>query len=413
MNRSPAIRPASRSSGWRTSISWMSPCARNSATCCGVYSSMPSGYRLAREMGFLSRDGEQGGQSSEELARIEGGGIPSRAEERLRALGLDGSLFTSGLSVNEFALLDRLGPQPLAQVMGASVVRSGWQYLPALDPQTVSVSAPRGGRYGLMNAQYPTSRYADPSMAQVRNYKWHWSVVCERHTLSDAWNLARRRALDRLAEEALQVGADAVVGVHLHRSDHDLGSGTIEYVVTGTAIRVPGSDGTSWPVLTDVSVQDYWRLHTVGYEPAGFLATTSVWFAAPSRSTRMQRRRQFTQNQELEELSRAFHAARDTVRAKLLGQVGDAQATGAVGVEFSHDVHREKLAVASAFTETRRGWHVGRLGLPYRVSGRSDIERRGWVITMHAAGTATRAGAGARSGPPEVKTSMRMRSSNG
>jgi uncharacterized protein YbjQ (UPF0145 family) len=369
-------------------------------------------------MGFFARGGgAEDGERSEELARIEGGGIPSRAVERLKKLGTpgrDGSLFTSGLSVNEFALLRRMGPQPLAQVMGASVVRTGWQYLPALDPtQTIITSAVTRGYTSGLTGSALSNRYGAPSMAQVRNYKWHWSVVCELHTLSDAWNLARRRALDRLAEEALQVGADAVVGVHLHRSDHDLGSGTIEYVVTGTAIRVPGSDGTSWPVLTDVSVQDYWRLHTVGYEPAGFLATTSVWFAAPSRATRTQRRRQFTQNQELEELSRAFHAARDTVRARLLGQVGDAQATGAVGVEFPHDVHRDKLAVASAFTETRRGWHVGPLGLPHRVSGRSDIERRGWVITMHAAGTATRAGAGSRSGPPEVKTSMRMRSSNG
>src|ERR1700733_13874327 len=178
MNRSPAIRPASRSSGWRTSISWMSPCARNSATCCGVYSSMPSGYRLAREMGFLSRDGEQGGQSSEELARIEGGGIPSRAEERLKALGLNGSLFTSGLSVNEFALLDRLGPQPLAQVMGASVVRSGWQYLPPLQAGTVFfttwnyVAGPTPTGRALQN------RYTEPSFAQVRNYKWYTEVVC-------------------------------------------------------------------------------------------------------------------------------------------------------------------------------------------------------------------------------------------
>jgi Putative heavy-metal-binding len=112
-------------------------------------------------------------------------------------------------------------------------------------------------------------------------------VVCELDTLTDAWNLARRRALDRLSEQALQVGADAVVGVHLDRSDHDLGRGTIEYVVTGTAIRVPGSDATR------------------------------------------------------------------------------------------------------------------------KVSGGSDAERRGWVITMHAAGTAIRSGA-AR-GSPQVKTSMRMR----
>jgi uncharacterized protein YbjQ (UPF0145 family) len=358
-------------------------------------------------MGFFARGGgADDAERSEELARIEGGGIPSRAEERLRALGQGGPLFTSGLSVKEFALLDRLGPQPLAQVMGASVVRTGWQYLPALEPGRAVVS---GRWYGpTSTGSAVTTGYTDPSFSQIRNYKWRWSVVCELHTLSDAWNLARRRALDRLAEEALQVGADAVVGVHLHRSDHDLGSGTIDYMVTGTAIRLPGSDGRSWPILTDVSVQDYWRLSSAGQEPAGLLATTSVWFATPSRATRLQRKRQVTRNQELEEMSRAFNAARDTVRARLLGQVGDARATGAVGVEFSHQVHKDKLAVASAFTETRRGWHRGSLGIPYRVTGRSDVERRGWVITMHAAGTAIRSGPDRGGSGSEIKAAMRI-----
>lgn len=361
-------------------------------------------------MGFFAGRGEQDGQNADEFARIESGGIPRGAEERLRSLGKGGSLFTSGLSVNEFALLDRMGPQPLAQVMGASVVRTGWQYLPALEPGRVVMSsaAVRGYSPGPTGYQL-TNLYGEPSVSQVRQYKWRWSVVCELQVLGDAWNLARRRALDRLTEEALQVGADAVLGVHLHRSDHDLGAGTIEYVVTGTAVRVPGSDGTSWPILTDVSVQDYWRLRSAGQEPVGLLATTSVWFAAPSRRTRLQRRRSFAQNLELEELSRAFKASRDTVRARLEGQVGDAHGIGAVGVEFFHHVHRDKLAVASAFTETRRGWHRGSLGIPYRITGRSEVERRGWVITMHAAGTAIRPGA--RSGPgPEVKTSMRMMS---
>ena len=365
-------------------------------------------------MGFFARGGEQDDEQSDALARIEAGGIPAEAEERLKALGRGESLFTSGLSVNEFALLGRMGPQPLAQVMGASVVRTGWQYLPALDPseRVMPRSGGYGSRYGLSG---PTSTgyqlgnlYTEPSMAQVRTYQWHATVVCELDTLTDAWNLARRRALDRLTEEALQVGADAVVGVHLHRSDHDLGSGTIEYVITGTAIRVPGADAAAWPLLTDLSVQDYWRLRGAGREPVGLLAATEVVFASPPRATRMRRARQVMQNQELEELSRGFHAARDTIRARLLGQVSDAHAEGAVGVEFAHHVHREKLAVASSLTGgMQRGWRLGRLGIPYKVSGGSDVERRGWVITMHAAGTAIRSGPGRAS--PQVKTSMRMR----
>jgi uncharacterized protein YbjQ (UPF0145 family) len=363
-------------------------------------------------MGFFARGDESDEEQAQALARIEAGGIPARAEERLKMLGSGGSLFTSGLSVNEFALLDRMGPQPLAQVMGASVVRPGWQYLPALEPAPTVVSQ-WSGNWGVMG---PSSRgyalntgFTEPSPAQLRSYTWHATVVCQLDTLTDAWNLARRRAIDRLTEEAVHVGADAVVGVRLRRGDHDLGGGTIEYVVTGTAIRLPGSDGISWPTLTDVSVQDYWRLRGAGHEPAGLLATTVVVFASPPRATRLRRVRQAAQNQEFEELSRAFHAARETIRSRLLGQVADAHAEGVVGVEFVHDVHRDKLPLASSLTGTgQQGWRRGRLGLPYRVSGRSEVERRGWLITMHAAGTAIRPGG--RTAAPEVKTTMRMRS---
>ena len=126
--------------------------------------------------------------------------------------------------------------------MGASVVRPGWQYLPALEPgevvSGVSLSAYRPSAHGIAL----NNRVTEASPSQIRNYKWHAAVVCELDVLTDAWNMARRRALDRLAEEALHVGADAVVGVHLQRSDHDLGKGLIECIVTGTAIRDPSAD---------------------------------------------------------------------------------------------------------------------------------------------------------------------------
>ena len=242
---------------------------------------------------------------------------------------------------------------------------------------------------------------------QIRSYKRHVEVVCTLDVLTDAWNLARRRALDRLGEEAQQVGADAVVGVHLHHSDHDFGKGTIEYMVTGTAIRVPGSAGAAWPTLTDVSGQDYWRLVTAGHKPTGLVATTAVVFASPPRTARVRRVRTTAQNQELEEIGKAFHVARDTVRRMLRGQIPDTHASGVVGVELSHSVRREKLSVASSLqAPTMRGWNRGALGLPYYVSGRGDAERSGWVITMHGAGTAIRR---ARVPSPQpVETTMRM-----
>ncbi len=358
-------------------------------------------------MGFFGRMADDDPEHPDSLARIEAGGIPPRAQERLQSLASDGSLFTSGLSVNEFALLNRLGPQPLAQVMGASVIRTGWQYLPPLEPGVTFISS---------SPYVPTptgvarqNLYTEASFSQVRNYKWRTEVVCELDVLTAAWNLARRRALSRLAQEALEVGADAVVGVRLHRGDHDLGKRTIEYVVTGTAIRFPSSTGTDSPTLSDLSVQDYWRLHGAGHEPAGLVATTSIVFASPARSTRIRRMRAATQNQELDELSQGFHLARETARVSLRGQVGEARGTGAVGVEFSHSVQRDRIGLASSVqTSDQRGWHVGRFGVPYRVSGHGEAERSGWMITMHAAGTAVRRREGRGQDPNPIKTTMRM-----
>lgn len=360
-------------------------------------------------MGFFGRSREEDPAKAEALTRIEGGGIPPSAERRLRGLA-EAGLFTTGLSVNEFALLRALDAQPLAQVMGASVVRTGWQYLPALPPgiNVTSWYSGRGAGYGpTVTGSALKNPFADASHSQVRNYQWHENVVCGLDVLADAWNTARRRALDRLAEEALGVGADAVVGVHLHHSDQDVGKGSIEYVVTGTAVRLPGSDRASCPVLTDVSLQDYWRLESAGHEPVGLVATTAVVFASASRSTRLRRLRTTASNQELDELSRGFQATRETIRATLRGQVADAHGTGAVGVELSHSVHRETIALASSLTsDARRGWHRSPLGIPYRIAGRGDVERRGWVITMHAAGTAIRRREGRTT--PGTKTAVRM-----
>ena len=193
-------------------------------------------------MGFFARGKDEDGEQAEALARIEAGGIPPRAR------GAVAGARHRGLVVHQRPVGQRVraartgsGREPLAQVMGASVVRPGWQYLPALEPGEVVIGGRYGSGYGpIIHGMALPNRMTEASPSQIRNYKWHAAVVCELDVLTDAWNLARRRALDRLAEEALQVGADAVVGVRLQRSDHDLGKGLIECIVTGTAIRDPG-----------------------------------------------------------------------------------------------------------------------------------------------------------------------------
>ena len=160
-------------------------------------------------------------------------------------------------------------------------------------------------------------------------------------------------------------------------------------------------------MLTDLSVQDYWRLRSGGHQPVGLVATTSVTFAAAALDTRLRRMRTPAQNRELAELSEAFHAAREAVRFRLRGQVADARGAGVVGVELSHSVRRDKFALASSIgSQAQRGWHRGRLGMPYYVRGDAGAGRKGWMIAMHGAGTAIRS---ARR-PPDfpVKTQIRI-----
>ena len=91
-------------------------------------------------MGFLHRgDGDPQSDTSSPTT-VE---LTERAHERLEDLSGAGAIFTSGLSVNEFALLRGLGPTPMAQVMGASVVRTGWQYLPRSQPGPAAYVTPR------------------------------------------------------------------------------------------------------------------------------------------------------------------------------------------------------------------------------------------------------------------------------
>lgn len=324
-----------------------------------------------------------------------------------------GSAFTSGLSVKEFALLGRAGPRPLAQVMGASVVRAGWQYLPPLAPGTRSGMRTTG--FGAVGpAAVPagmsgySAMYTEPSPRQISGYMWGVDVVCDLIVLGDAWNLARRQAIDRLRQEAVQVGAAAVVGVCLDRSDHDLGGGLLEYAVSGTAVRVPGQGPTDSPTLTDLSVQDYWRLWQGGFEPVGLLASTSVTFCSAARSTRLRRSRATMRVQELAEIGEAFQAARANVRSAMRDQVRRSGGTTAVGVEFTHAISRERFELGSSLaSSSRHGWHLSRVGIPYRVKGSGLAKRRGWMITMHGTGTAIRPTQ--RPATTPVKTTIRLR----
>jgi uncharacterized protein YbjQ (UPF0145 family) len=304
-------------------------------------------------------------EQEESLARIERGGITVAAERRLREQGEQGGLFTSDLSVNGWALAHQLGLRPLSQVMGSSIYQMGYQ-----------------------GAAWGQGEWGGMGLAQT--------YMVELTTLSRALNEVRTRALGRLAEEAMHVGADAVVEVDTRAGESSLetGSVSLEHTVFGTAVRRdtgpsnadvrrgeggeherrrPGSgrraDGR--PVLTELSVADFSKLVRGGFEPLGIVAWSSVFFASYNYGAGMVGGGMMavgaTQNFELREFTRAFYNARESVMGELNAQASAIGASGIVGVRIGHRAVRHTLQ-----------------------GGMGTRERSGLMVTFNAIGTAIR-----------------------
>lgn len=257
------------------------------------------------------RDGDGGDDAEavrrreEDVARVEGGSIPIAAEQRMRSLAAGTTGFTSGLSVADFALCREAGVRPVAQVMGSSVYKVGWQ-------------------------GYPWARGWQPM-----------GLATELETLTSAWNRARALALRRMAEEAALAGCHAVVDVTFEDRRHDFLSDEIEIVVNGTAAVLDGRPPTNdRPVLTDLSMPDYALLRRGGYEPTGVVAATSVLYVVPSATTQRLTGgwQRFQPNQELTDYTQGLYEARELALGRANHMAWRDGATALVGVTLDQHV---------------------------------------------------------------------------
>jgi uncharacterized protein YbjQ (UPF0145 family) len=175
-----------------------------------------------------------------DLERIQRGGIPLGAEERLKAIAAaDTGVFTSDLSAKEYAVAQASGLTPIAQIMGSSVVQHGW-----------------------------------------RNYSWASSGggIQEMPAFAVPWNLSRQRSFDRLRQEAQFAGADAVIGIEMTTKAFLEDPGQVEYLVFGTAVRDTGvtPGDRSGPRMCALSGQDVYKLRRIGAETLDVIGHTSV-----------------------------------------------------------------------------------------------------------------------------------------
>jgi uncharacterized protein YbjQ (UPF0145 family) len=241
-----------------------------------------------------------------DLERIAAGGIPLGAEQRLRSLAdAHEPVFTSDLSAKEYAVAQASGLQPIAQVMGSSVVQHGWQ-----------------------------------------GYGWggYMGGIREMPSFAEPWNLSRIRSFDRLRQEASFAAADAVIGIDLRAHAFLEEPGNVEYAVFGTAVRettLTRGDRSRGPRLCTLSAQDVDKLRRIGAETIDVIGHTAVVCVALS-SFANQQMRMWWGNQEMTEVTEGVYAARRLAMSEVRRQGAAAGANDMIVSSLTHQIHHHE-----------------------------------------------------------------------
>jgi uncharacterized protein YbjQ (UPF0145 family) len=237
--------------------------------------------------------------------------------------------FSSNLTVPEALVVREADVRPIAQVMGSSVYRVGWQTMP-------------WGQTGWSSTL-------------------HAGQTLELETQTDAWNDARSLALGRLRDEAVAAGADAVVGVTLTRGGFDWGADLVEFVAIGTAVRVERLELDDPPVLSLLSGQDFAKLVRHGFWPVGIVAGSTIAYvvAGWGQQSRVSGLFSSRQNQELPDYTQGLYDARALAMERVTRQAHALNAHGIVGVTIDRRQHtRERDAGGATYTDLVLEMHV-------------------------------------------------------
>jgi uncharacterized protein YbjQ (UPF0145 family) len=223
-------------------------------------------------------------------------GVP--ASGRARLAQNRAGLFTSDLSVNEYVLVEDAGFEPLGLVLGSSIYHIGFQ------------------RRRLM-------------------------VSAELEVLSQAMYHARELAMQRMEEEAHDLGADGIVGVRLEVRGFAAAGHTAEFLAVGTAVR--HREGKAYktphgqPFTSDLSGQDFWTLLRSGHRPVGLVMGSCVYHVA--HRGMFQALKQAGQNIELPNFTQALYDARELAMERMQAEAEAVQAEGIVGVVLKEGSH--------------------------------------------------------------------------
>ena len=222
---------------------------------------------------------------------MQSSGLDPVASERLSHAD---KVFTSDLSINEFALLHGAGFEPIELVMGVSVYHVGYQFVGIKQQQELPV-------------------------------------------LTEATYRARWNALSRMQAEADALGADGVVGVRLEWRHQGEGGEHLEFIAVGTAVRYTAKPGafrrpSGQAFSSHLSGQDMATLLRSGFAPVAFVMGNCVFHVAVQGF--MQTLRQAGRNVEMPQWTQGNYEARELAMSRMQSEAERDGANGVVGVHF-------------------------------------------------------------------------------
>ena len=218
--------------------------------------------------------------------------IPAEAHARLKAMRPEnGGVFTSDLSVNEFLLINEVGFKPAGMVVGSSIYHIGYQQA-------------------------------------------SWRKSEEMVVLSKAMYHARELAMERMEEEARELGAVGVVGVRLKVKHMSWNTDLAEFVAIGTAVFGDKSflQPNGRPFTSDLSGQDFWTLLKAGYKPVSMVMGNCVYHIA--HQSFGQWFRTAGMNAEMTNFTQGLYEARELAQERMQDEAKRDGAKGIVGVDL-------------------------------------------------------------------------------
>jgi uncharacterized protein YbjQ (UPF0145 family) len=239
------------------------------------------------------------------IASLERGGLPIRAQERLKQeRGPDGRpiIWTSDLSVSELLASRSINFEPVSQVFGSSVYRMAYQV-----------------------------------------GQWSYSSSGEITSFSQALYHARSLALGRLLEEATALGAHGVIGVRLEHKEYEWGANLLEFSALGTAVRLRNWQGKlPLPFTSDLSGQEFVKVLHAGYVPVTLAMGCVAYYIATSWNDEYAKRSWV--NQEMTAYTQGVYRARHLAFSRMSDDARRVHADGVIG----SDIHMKVEEVMAA-----------------------------------------------------------------